>query len=140
VKTASCCGVTAFVCLSVLSGAAAAGERLGDPWHPDGDAAWRTARDGGRPLLLVFSSDRCYYCRKMMRDTLSDPQVVADIRRGYVATIVRAADRPQLVQLAGVRAFPTTILIGPDGRERDRIVGYRSPGQFRQRLSASAGP
>ena len=87
----------------------------------------------------MFTSDSCYYCRKMMRDTLSNQLVLDDIHRSYVATVVRASDRPGLVRKASIRAFPTTIIVGPDGQERDRLVGYSGPQQFRRRISLAAG-
>lgn len=78
--------------------------------------------------LLMIEQDSCIYCRIFNRDVAPIYAVSAE---GRAAPLVHADLRgpfPQGVTLASRPAVtPTFILIGPDGVERDRLMGY--PGE-----------
>ena len=93
--------------------------------------------------LLMIESDACPWCRVFNRDIAP---IYHRSPEGAVAPLVRAdlnGPLPAGVTLAS-RPYgtPTFILIGPDGVERDRIVGY--PGDdffwaYVGRMFAAAG-
>ena len=89
-------------------------------------AASAAAAQGFR--LLMIEQDSCIYCRIFNRDMAPIYAVSAE---GRAAPLIRADLRgpwPQGVTLASRPAVtPTFILIGPDGVERDRLMGY--PGE-----------
>src|SRR5690606_22808740 len=38
-----------------------------------------------KKVLLFFHTDWCAYCRKMEREVLSDPEVIAELNKSYYA-------------------------------------------------------
>lgn len=78
--------------------------------------------------LLMIESASCAYCRVFNRD-IAPIYVVAP--EGRMAPLIRADLRgplPEGVTLANrPMVTPTFILIGPDGAEVDRMIGY--PGE-----------
>jgi hypothetical protein len=89
-------------------------------------AASAAAAQGFR--LLMIEQDGCLYCRIFNRDVAP---VYAASAEGRAVPLIRADLRgplPPGVTLASRPAVtPTFILIGPDGVERDRLMGY--PGE-----------
>jgi hypothetical protein len=75
--------------------------------------------------LLMIEQESCVYCRIFNRDVAP---VYALAPEGRAAPLVHADLRgpwPEGVTLASRPAVtPTFILIGPDGIERDRLMGY----------------
>jgi len=115
---------------------AATGVTTPDGWTDDFAAAREESKKTGRPILILFTgSDWCPYCVKLKQHALDkkDFKSYADKR-----LILVYADFPNHVKLPddlkernmklakqyGVRGFPTTIIIGPDGGELGRLSGY----------------
>lgn len=75
--------------------------------------------------LLMIETASCAYCRLFHRDLA--PAYAAS-PEGRAAPLVRAdlaGPWPEGVALASPpSATPTFILLGPDGAERDRLIGY----------------
>lgn len=110
-------------------GPAAAGARgradaSGDEIHfVEGyEAAARQARAAGRPLLVVFRATWCRWSSLALRGPLAEDRIVTLSRR-CVCTLVDA-DRDAATCVAfAVAAFPTVVVVDPDGRERFRGTG-----------------
>jgi len=96
----------------------------GVQWAQSVDFALQSARESGAPILAFVTSDHCGYCRKMERETWSDPEVAKAVAAGYVPLRLDAERDAELVSQMGVKAFPTTIVFAPDGRALDAAVGY----------------
>ncbi|TWT75493.1 thiol:disulfide interchange protein precursor [Posidoniimonas polymericola] len=98
--------------------------------HPSVDAAWQAAQKTKRPMLLFVSSENCTYCVKMLRDTYSNPQIAAALAQSCEPVTVMREDNQALVKKLQVRAFPTTVIVGSDGKEIARVEGYQPPQKF----------
>ena len=98
--------------------------------YTDVDHAWTAVQQSQRPLLLFVSTDNCYYCDKMETETYIHPQIQASIRELFVTAKIKKEQNPQLVEQLGVRAFPTTLLIAPNGDLITRIEGFVNPKKF----------
>ena len=48
--------------------------------HKSVDQAWKAAVTGRKPLLVMFTSDHCVYCKKMLKQTYGHPGHSADAR------------------------------------------------------------
>lgn len=121
--------------LVLLLALTATGEGLDTHWQSDADKAWRTAQKQRRPLILYATMDACVYCRKMEKDTFSNNAVATDIKTKFVAANISAESRADLISKFRVKAFPTTIIISPDGEVVDYIRGYVGPEKMRQHLN-----
>lgn len=130
-------GFAAVTVLLLLSLPAVAVRHSAGIWYADVNSAWQVTQSSGRPLLLLISSDGCRYCYQMKRHTLRDRGVLSDLQRSFVAAEVGRGQYPDLQQQLGVRTYPTTVVIGPDGRVWDSIRGYVGPEQLRGRLRAT---
>jgi thioredoxin-related protein len=104
-------------------------------WHDDVGTAWQQALDEGRPLLMYISTKSCSHCRKMKSTTYADRDVATLVDESVVAVAIDGQRQRKLVRKHLVRAYPTTLVISPDGREVGRFEGYVSPDDFRRRLA-----
>lgn len=107
-------------------------------WHDNMSAAWQRSQQTQRPIVVLVTMEGCHYCHKMMAETYSDPQVMADLQRSFIPASINSDHYPKLMEQLGVEAFPTTVIIGPDARVIDSIEGYVEPRQLRQHLVRAA--
>ncbi len=114
-------------CCTFLGGTASAQQVL---WRHDYSAARREAVDKGRPLLLDFGTDGCFWCVKLDNTTFRDPAIVALLNERFVPLKVHAPDNPMLTEALLIQSFPTVVLAAPDGKILVTINGYKEAGQF----------
>ncbi|MDX1932157.1 MAG: thioredoxin domain-containing protein [Capsulimonadales bacterium] len=107
-------------------------ERVSEEPFAPGDvrsACVRAARTK-KVVLIDFYTTWCGPCKKLDAETWKDPAV----RRWLVAkTVSRKIDAEKEVDLARryrIDAYPTILLLRPDGREIDRLVGFQAPKNF----------
>lgn len=93
------------------------------------------AKEEGKPLLVDFSTAWCGWCRRLENETFRDPGV-AKLLEGFVNLRIDAekGDGPQLARRFGVRGFPTLVIVGPDGLEIDRVLGFVPPEVFQDEI------
>jgi thioredoxin-related protein len=129
-----------FCLLAVAASSAAyASEPSGDNWHRDWDSALAASEAEGRPILFfVTMGDGCYYCEKMVRSTYSDPQVLDEINRDFVLASIDSNQYPKIAKKLKVQLFPTTVIVGLDGKVIDSKRGYAGPDQLRSWLKTAA--
>jgi thiol:disulfide interchange protein DsbD len=96
-------------------------------WVPFSDEALAQATATGRPVLIDFQAAWCLPCREMERTTFRDPAVVRATREfaALKADVTAQDDQAEALmahwQIPGV---PTYVLLGPDGQERKRFIGF----------------
>src|SRR5581483_6181217 len=104
-----------------------------------GLAAARAAR---RPVLIDFEAAWCLPCREMERTTLRDPKVVR-LAASFVtlkADVTAEDDAASaLLDRFHVPGVPTYVLLGPDGEERSRLVGFVPSRRMVEALRDAAG-
>src|SRR5204863_5999753 len=67
---------------------------------------------------------------RLQQDTFSDPTVARTINEKFIPLKVHARHDPRLVEILSIRAFPTVILAGPDGKILLTVEGYQEPNRF----------
>jgi thiol:disulfide interchange protein len=86
-----------------------------------------------RPILYEFSADWCGPCHLLDRDVFMDSALAGEINDRYIAVKVidrqreegsNAPEVQQLMQRYAVNGFPTIVIVGTDGRVRDKVLGY----------------
>jgi protein disulfide-isomerase len=120
------------------SSAACAAEPQAKTWHRDLRIAWRESQQQERPILIYVTMKCCFYCEKMRHDTYANTGVVDDIYRSYIPASIDSNHYPALVEKLKVHRYPTTVIVGHDGRVIDSISGYVGPEQMRSWLKTSA--
>jgi thiol:disulfide interchange protein DsbD len=111
------------------------------PWAPFSDEALARASASCRPVLIDFMAEWCLPCREMDHTTFRNPTVVdaaagfAMLRADVTAEDARATALLQRFQVPGV---PTLVLLGGDGRERRRFVGYVGPADMTDALRTTS--
>ncbi len=102
--------------------------------HANVDLAWQSAQKSGRPVMVFITSGNCHYCKKMVAQTLSHPYIARATNQRYETAVLSNDHQPELVQRLGVKAFPTTMVVGTDGSVLAAIQGFVEPSKFAARL------
>ncbi|MCA8995822.1 MAG: thioredoxin family protein [Planctomycetaceae bacterium] len=110
---------------------------LGIAWQSNVETGSQNSRETQQPVLLYFTTDYCTYCRKLERDVWSSPAVSQQISENFIPVKVNASRDRFAAQKHGIRAYPTIVIVSPDGKELGRYVGYTSATTMQQRLSGA---
>ncbi|MTG91014.1 DUF255 domain-containing protein [Cellulosimicrobium sp. BIT-GX5] len=92
-------------------------------WYPWGADAFAEARRRDVPVMVSVGYATCHWCHVMARESFSDPEIAAQLARGYVAVKVDREEHPDVDAslLAAASAFtpdlgwPLTVFTTPDG-------------------------
>lgn len=106
-----------------------------DRWLRDYDEAMAAAERSGRPVLTIFTgSDWCPHCITLEKKVLETPEFLAwaedrvvllmiDLPQQGISQAERTS-RSRVCVKYGVRTFPNTVLIAPDGAKIMAQSGY----------------
>ena len=103
-------------------------------WRSDYNASRKEAERRGLPLVIEFVTDNCFWCRRLEQETFAEPAVARLMNERFVALKVDAGKDAQLVQLLNIRAFPTIVLAGPDGKILGTVEGFQDAPKFHDNL------
>jgi thioredoxin-related protein len=135
--------VVAALCLapSLCFGATASGKGGEVSWK-GWDAGLRSAASMKRPVLVDVYTDWCGWCRRMDRDVYSRADVREYLSRRFVTVkldaessspATYAEERTTERALAtrfGVKGYPTTVFLRPNGERLVNVPGYVPPERF----------
>jgi thiol-disulfide isomerase/thioredoxin len=88
------------------------------------------ARTTHRIVLIDFYTTWCGPCKMLDRNTWSNARVRAWLGKNTVCLKLDAEKQTALASRYKIEAYPTVMLLTPDGTEIDRLVGYREPATF----------
>jgi thiol-disulfide isomerase/thioredoxin len=95
------------------------------------DQARQAAVDGAKKFVLVdFYTVWCGPCKKLDDTTWKDQGVRDWLAKEAVCLKVDAEKNETVAEKYRVNAYPTVLLLRPDGTEIDRLVGYRDAKAF----------
>jgi thioredoxin-like negative regulator of GroEL len=113
-------------------------------WRTDYAAARKEATSAGKPLLLDFGTESCFWCKKLDATTFRLPALVTQLNGRFIPVKIDAEKDEWLTRAAGVDSFPTLVLVSPDGKIMGRHAGYADATQLASLLAkapeASAAP
>ena len=122
--------------LLAMAGHTTADESNRDGWHSDISTAWKQAKQMERPMLIYVASNACAYCRKMEQGTLDDPGVKNEVQCHFVGVSINGSNQPKVARSLRIRAYPTTLVYGHDGKLITSKAGYVGPREFQQLLQS----
>lgn len=94
-------------------------------------------------LLVDVYTDWCGWCKKMDKETFTDPKVVEYINSKFYAVKMNAEDTQRSFEFMGkkyteaemaiamrVRSYPNFVIIEPKLQNIAQLPGYRQPSEF----------
>jgi thiol-disulfide isomerase/thioredoxin len=125
--------VSAFVCLTALN-------IFADPFSDlSFEAASKQAAQTGKIVLVDFYTTWCGPCKMLDKNTWIDADVIKLLEQKTVALRIDAEKETKLAERYKIEAYPSVLLIKPDGTELDRLVGYRDAKTFMADFNATLG-
>jgi len=115
--------VTATAFLSVLSAASAA--QL--TWK-NVNSGMQEAKQTRKYVLADVYTDWCGWCKRLDRDTFTNPELTRFLSEKFVSVKANAEDGGAGQKLAGdygVNGYPCALVFDPNGKMIGRIVGYK---------------
>jgi len=130
-----------FVVFSTLSATALAQSGRRHPAGRNGifssssvEQAWASAVAERKILLVMFTSDHCHFCTKMLSETYSHPAIQRMLAKDTKTVLADADDYRALAKRMGIRGYPTTLLISPEGEVLDLLEGFVDAKTFAKRV------
>lgn len=116
--------------LVVVSVSAFAADDQGIAWltYEDGLAV---AAESEKMVLIDFHADWCKYCKKMDKETFTDPGVIRLIEQYFVPVSVDTQKQKDLGQKFGVKSLPTIWFLEKDGAPITPLPGFVDAERFR---------
>lgn len=109
------------------------------PWETDHDSAFARARKDGKPVVILFYADWCKWCEKLQQETLIDPRVLMGSGE-FVWVRINSDKEREYKRKYRQEDFPTVMVVAPDGRELDRIDGFKDAMYFSRALKFALKP
>jgi thiol-disulfide isomerase/thioredoxin len=101
--------------------------------------ASKQAAQTGKIVLVDFYTTWCGPCKLLDKNTWTDAAVIELLEQKTVALRIDAEKEADLSKRYKIAAYPSVLLIKPDGAEIDRLVGYREPKAFLEDFNAALG-
>jgi hypothetical protein len=94
------------------------------------------AAGGEKPRLYVIESESCGPCRVFCEHWSQTPGFAATLRASFEVRGLHweNPEQQRLAQQLGVSRLPSFVVVLPNGRQYEPIVGYTSPNDLLQRL------
>lgn len=117
---------------------AAASTLLGAPFSDlSFEAASHQAAQANKIVLVDFYTTWCGPCKMLDKNTWTDAAVIQLLEQKTVALRLDAEKETALAKRYRIEAYPSVLLIKPDGTEIDRLVGYKGPEDFIKDFNAT---
>ena len=100
------------------------------------EAAAAKAATEQKIVFIDFFTTWCAPCKMLDTTTWQDAKVIALLRAKAVALKLDAEQEKDLAARYKIGAYPSLLLLKPDGTEIDRIVGYRDATKFIEDFTA----
>jgi thioredoxin-related protein len=123
-----------------LNGTAQAQEQI--QWMKFEEAVAANANNPKMILVDVYT-DWCGWCKKMDKETFTDPQVIAHFQKNFYAVKLNAEDTKRKFPFMGrtfteaemaasmrVNSYPNFVVIEPGLQNIAQLPGYRGPEDF----------
>ncbi|HWL91970.1 MAG TPA: thioredoxin family protein [Phycisphaerae bacterium] len=122
----------------VLSAVASVPIHAEEPFKDlDFKAAKKQAAADNKLIVIDFYTTWCGPCKMLDKTTWKDPDVIKWFNEKAIGLKMDAEKLRDLAKQYRISAYPTIILLKPDGAELDRLVGYRDAKTFLSDVTAA---
>ncbi len=94
------------------------------------DEGLKKAKQDSLHLVIMFETSWCGWCKKMDKETMTDPKVVELLNDHFVVAKVDGDKRRDLTKAYGVRGYPATWFLKHDGTRIAPINGFWPASDF----------
>ena len=84
-------------------------------------------RDFDKPVFIHFTAPWCKWCKKMQRETYTDPRVIRFMDKNFMAVMVDTEKLPSLASKYQVESLPTLWFLDSRGKALTKIEGFVGP-------------
>lgn len=98
------------------------------------EKGWKQATTQQQPMLVMFTSDNCLYCKKMLAETYGHPAIEQMLAANTQTVLAHKDDYQALVKKLGIRGYPSSVLVSPKGDVLDFMEGFVPPKDFAKRV------
>jgi thioredoxin-related protein len=105
----------------------------------DWDSALKRAKREDKPVVLYFFTTYCSYCQAMDKEVLAEKEVSTALKKNAVYLRIDVEKREDLARFYGVRGYPTTTFLEPNGQRIVQIPGYIEKNDFKRLLAFVKG-
>lgn len=100
----------------------------------DWNVALKRAKKEDKPVVLYFFTPYCSYCQAMDKEVLAEKEINTTLKRNIVYLRIDVEKREDLARFYGVRGYPTTTFLEPNGQRIFQIPGYIEKNDFKKLL------
>ena len=93
-------------------------------WHTDLEAAHQASLKSNKPVFIVFDASWCTYCRKLEKDTLSDPRMARYLNQAFEPVHLDFDKDREIADILKVKSIPCTVVLSSEADLLARQVGY----------------
>jgi len=108
-------------------------------WGTDYAAALKQGKAERKPILVVFSTTWCTYCRNMKEDVWPRAEVKTAVQP-FVVVEVDGERQPEVAAKYQVTGYPTLVALDAEGRLIGAIEGFADAPRLVEHLNRWATP
>jgi thioredoxin-related protein len=106
-------------------------------WLHDLKAAHKESVATGKPMLVVFSGPKCFYCRKLENEVFTQPTVAKYINKAFVPVHLDLDKNRPAAEVLEVTSLPTSVILSSDADLLGSVEGFVSSREFAEVLHRS---
>lgn len=129
--------VFALMLLTALRAVADDAKPVTGRWHNDFAQASAEAKRLNKPLLVHFFAGWCLPCKRMERESLSNPALLQQLGHRVVGVKVNFDQQKELARRFNIRTLPGDVVLAPDGTILAQSSGYQTLQSYFQQLAVA---
>ncbi|MFM1898353.1 MAG: hypothetical protein RL577_593, partial [Bacteroidota bacterium] len=127
----------AFAARAQEAGSSASSHEAAFPELTDWSAALQAAQESGKPVFIDAYTDWCGWCKVMDKKTFSLPAIknyMNENMQCYRLDMEHNKASHNMRLVFGINAFPTFVILHPDGTLMGKLVGYSDSAEWMRSL------